>query len=293
MKEKRRSGWIKKHYGISRKTLELYEKKGYIHPRTDEEENRHRNKIYKDYSMEDIKSAWEIKTLIDIGYSHKDIQTMLEQNDYVNIRESISEKIDSLKEKQRRMEHLLKYAESIRRYGFLPAFPKDEGGALFNEHIESMRSVMEKTQEDDEAISKLTALLEKSTESDQADYQASIYEEVAGKPIGEWNYGDIQAVSCTMEFNTNLQLCCVLLSRLTERPVNDELVQLIVKHLYIHTMLNKVPGMPDQITPEWFGTHIPAYIYGSEMTLWIENLIGKENCKYAAMAVTYFGEKNS
>ncbi len=58
-----RSGWIAQHTGLSRRTMEDYVRRGYIHPRTDSRTNN-----YREYTWADIELAWRIKQLIRIGY---------------------------------------------------------------------------------------------------------------------------------------------------------------------------------------------------------------------------------
>ncbi len=292
------SGWIRKHRGISRRTLEIYEKKGYIHPRTDSEVNKTRDKKYKEYSEQDVETAWQIKTLIDIGYTHCDIASMMENNEYVNIRESIEGKIKELQEKRERLDFLMRYAETIRQLGVVPAYPKEQEEVLFEDYAEGMRQAFTDPCPEDvlleEAIqhsAEASANSGMSEEGAQAEYLVNMYETISRKPIREWTYEDVTAQSAATIFNAQLQYSCVLLSRLADRPINDETVQTIVQYLYDVTKNIHMEGKPDPMTPGWFGQHIPAFVYGSEMSLEMEQMIGKEKCRFIAEAISWFGER--
>lgn len=113
-----RSGWIAKHTGLSRRTMEDYTRRGYIHPRQSSSTNN-----YREYSREDIETAWRIKQLIAVGYRHEEIAEMLSSPRGLDIRESIAEKIEALRERQMRVERLIGYASRIMETGEIPPVP--------------------------------------------------------------------------------------------------------------------------------------------------------------------------
>ena len=112
-----RSGWIVKHTGISRKTLEDYERRGYIHPA------RSSQSSYREYTSEDIRTVWEIKQLILIGYTHKEIAAMLRTSGSLRYRQALRRKIHELEQKKDQLETILKRAKEIESTGKLPELP--------------------------------------------------------------------------------------------------------------------------------------------------------------------------
>ena len=116
-----RSGWIAKHTGLSRRTMEDYVRRGYIHPRQGGGTNN-----YREYTREDIETAWRIKQLILVGYSHEDIVKMLASPRGLDFRETIAEKIAALKERRSRLEWLIGYAERMAETGEIPPMPWTE-----------------------------------------------------------------------------------------------------------------------------------------------------------------------
>ncbi|MBO6163420.1 MAG: MerR family transcriptional regulator [Lachnospiraceae bacterium] len=110
-----RSGWIAQHTGLSRRTMEDYVRRGYIHPRTDSRTNN-----YREYTWEDIKLAWRIKQLIRIGYSHSEIAEMMASGGTPDFTSTIARKIDALKERQQRTQELIDCAERMMETGEIP-----------------------------------------------------------------------------------------------------------------------------------------------------------------------------
>ena len=110
-----RSGWIAKHTGLSRRTMENYAKRGYIHPQLEGGTNN-----YRGYSMRDIETAWKIKQLIVIGYTHAEIRSMLQSGGGLDVRDSIWEKIRLLEQEQHAVARAIAYARQIAETGEVP-----------------------------------------------------------------------------------------------------------------------------------------------------------------------------
>ena len=110
-----RSGWIRKHTGLSRRTMESYVRRGYIHPQTGSASNN-----YRGYSMSDIETAWKIKQLIAIGYTHAEISSMLKTSGTLEVSESIQEKIHLLEQKRSELSQTIAYARRISETGKIP-----------------------------------------------------------------------------------------------------------------------------------------------------------------------------
>lgn len=125
--------WIQKYLGISRKTLSVYEEKGFIVPieKPDDEYRMHK---YHEYSYEDVVRIWYIKLLVKMGYSLNDIQDMSDPN--YDFRDSIDVRIEALEKEKVRYEQLIGHAKMIKATGVLPALPKEMGSITFDEFLE-------------------------------------------------------------------------------------------------------------------------------------------------------------
>ena len=108
------------HIGISRKTLEDYERRGYIHPARSPSSN------YKEYTLEDIETVWNIKQLITIGYTHKEIGQMMLPGIDPGYKQSLHEKIRKMEKQISRLEKLIERAREMEASGILPALPVPE-----------------------------------------------------------------------------------------------------------------------------------------------------------------------
>jgi len=108
------------HIGISRKTLESYEKRGYIHPARD------KTSSYRNYTRQDIETAWRIKQLVGIGYTHAEIREMLQEADTYDFTKYISRKITELESKRQELEDIINHAREIESSGKLPPVPWPE-----------------------------------------------------------------------------------------------------------------------------------------------------------------------
>lgn len=115
-----RSGWIVKHIGISRKTLESYEKRGYIYPARDAASN------YRNYTRQDIETAWKIKQLVGVGFTHAEIKQLVGTAGMTDVTAIISGKIRELEGKLQQLEDVISGARQIERSGKLPPVPWPE-----------------------------------------------------------------------------------------------------------------------------------------------------------------------
>lgn len=109
-----------KHIGISRKTLESYEKRGYIYPARDAASN------YRNYTRQDIETAWKIKQLVGVGFTHAEIKQLVGTAGMTDVTAIISEKIRELESKLQQLEDVISGARQIERSGKLPPVPWPE-----------------------------------------------------------------------------------------------------------------------------------------------------------------------
>ena len=113
-----RSGWIAKNTGLTRKTMEDYVRRGYIHPL-----QSHQSNNYREYTDRDIEKAWTIKQLISIGYSHAEINEMIHSPGGLDVKQTIHGKIQRLEERKERVDQLIRYAHEIEERGTVPPCP--------------------------------------------------------------------------------------------------------------------------------------------------------------------------
>ena len=85
--------WVEDNLGISRKALRGFEKAGLM------PENK--GSQYRDYDDDDIDRIWAIRVLQGIGYSIKEIVTLVNDDDF-DFDSSLSKKIADLEEEKKK-----------------------------------------------------------------------------------------------------------------------------------------------------------------------------------------------
>lgn len=102
--------WIAQNVGVSRETVRLYVKKGYITPKQPD---------YKVlYSRKDVQKIIYVKMLIDIGYTHADIEKI--GRGKIDFCDGVTKKIDELKKEKEKIDMLIGVSEMIKLTGEVP-----------------------------------------------------------------------------------------------------------------------------------------------------------------------------
>ena len=110
--------WVEEHLGVTRKALRVFEKAGLM------PENK--GGQYRDYDDDDLDRIWTIRVLQGMGYSLKEIATMVSDDEF-DFDTSISQKVAQLEEKMVEMERHLGYAKTIKLTGRFPSRPNKMG----------------------------------------------------------------------------------------------------------------------------------------------------------------------
>lgn len=119
--------WVEDNLGVSRKALRGFEKAGLM------PENKGRQ--YRDYDDDDIDRIWAIRVLQGMGYSIKEIVTLVNDDDF-DFDSSLSKKVADLEEEKKKVERHLGYAKTIKFTGRFPSRPKKMGEIKFEDFQE-------------------------------------------------------------------------------------------------------------------------------------------------------------
>ena len=114
--------WIAKNIGITRETLAIYRgakyntknKYEFVTPETKEGKFTYK----RCYSKRDIQTIMKIKMLVDIGYSLKEAKQI--EDEKIDFRDIISEKIEKLEREKEKIENLLGVAKMMKITGLIP-----------------------------------------------------------------------------------------------------------------------------------------------------------------------------
>ncbi len=120
--------WIEKNMGISRKTLRYYEDKKLINPQRNAVNN------YREYSEEDIKIIWTIKTLVGMKFKMRQIEDWINDPEEFDFYKVISDNVTELEKDYEAHKHLLDVARTIKVTGRIPTV-NDVGTVKFEDFM--------------------------------------------------------------------------------------------------------------------------------------------------------------
>ena len=92
------------HLGLSQRALKYYEKEGLLEVRRDENG-------YRNYSTQDLERLKKISLYRKLGIATKDIESLLNTEDPVRLREILAQKRDQLQQDQTQLQSLEKYLD--------------------------------------------------------------------------------------------------------------------------------------------------------------------------------------
>lgn len=92
------------HLGLSQRALKYYEKEGLLEVRRDENG-------YRNYSTQDLERLKKISLYRKLGIAIKDIESLLNTEDPVRLREILAQKRDQLQQDQTQLQSLEKYLD--------------------------------------------------------------------------------------------------------------------------------------------------------------------------------------
>ena len=281
--------WIKKNMGISRKALRVYEEKNLLKP------NKNSANGYREYSVEDLERIWYIKLFVELGYSLKEIENIVNDPNF-DFRESISEKIKVLEEKRRQLDLLIGHAKFIKSTGMMPTVPKIMGSIKFADFVDYAYKTLNVDADPQSAMlyQILQYVLSKTnTEWDDQDIK-QLFEQIISKPESEWSeedmlpiiklFGDID-IKALLDQN----LYWEELASLSPCDVSHPNVQNLVKKIYDFERNHIFSEYSNKITPQWFALHAPTQFSASDIAIINERKFGKEKCEFIIAAIEYFG----
>jgi DNA-binding transcriptional MerR regulator len=277
-------GWIEKNMGISRKTLTSYERKGFIKPTRNSNNGK-----YREYSEEDLCRIWRVKTYVRLGYTWKEIEEMLNNPDFDH-RASIIKKIEELEEQRREMDKMIGYAKYIKKLGLFPSV-EEMGSIGFEEFIkEASESFNADT---NPKFAELFHMQEKLVTEPMAQEKAETLREalgcVASKPMDEWEKEDVEWMANFALDCVGSALCFDRAVSLFEYGISHPDVQAWVEEMYNYCSKPIKDMSGDQITPQWFASHVPGFFMDGDLSEDIVAIYGEEKRDFMAVAMLYFG----
>ena len=269
--------WVVENLGITRDMLRYYEKENLLPI----DETRNPSNKYRDYSEDDIERIWGIKLLIGIGFSAKEIFTLMNDPEY-DFDTAIAAKVEELEKKHDENVLYLEFAKSIKMLGRVPTTSKI-GSVRFDEFLQYAHENWNFY--DDPKLApcmKLSdTLMQRSPQEWGPDDVEHIYRLILDSGVEEMvhtytlhGYYQVIADMRDLEFSSDTV---------------QRVVRLLHEYLVRHNSESELDG---KITPQFLSKYTaPAFLDG-DVAKQHRQTYGEDGCIFIARALAYYGGYN-
>lgn len=271
------SGWVMKHFGITRGKLDKYDE--LISPDTRSDQQYNKNK-YREYRYEDIEQMWYIHMFSQMGMQMKEIKELVGQDEIV-FRETVIQRIEDLEAEKRRIEGMISIAKMCRVTGRIP-LPKDFATVPFADYREA---VLQKWSSNQSASSKLMMAL--------ADYrletsQSECLSDTTMAQLSELSEEDLLELS-KLDMVSMIEMAAIeqQLASLFPTDVSSEDVIENVKRYCV--LMQKIAG-EDDYPLNRVADHVSSQFFDGDASVELIRKYGKERQEYIASAFEYFAQ---
>lgn len=262
--------WVNDKLGITRNMIRDYEAKGLLPV--------NKNSAYRNFSDEDIEKLWNIKLLIGIGFTIKEIYALMNEPDF-DFDTAIAQKVAELERKHDEDLTNLNFAKTIKLTGQILT-TSQIGSTKFDEFLEYARKNW-------------------NLYSDPRTAPFMEAEEIfTSKKPQEWSPDDVERIleMCEnlgverMTYFYAIHAYCQVISDMKDIGYDSDTVQRVVKLLYKYFVSrNTSPELDGKTTPQFFARHMASTFLGGDVATRFEEYYGKEECIFIAKAVAYYG----
>lgn len=267
--------WVTENLGITRDMLRYYEKE---HLLPDKGMRNPTNK-YRDYSEEDIERIWGIKLLIGVGFTAKEIYSLMNDTEY-DFDTAIAQKVIELQQKHDENLIYLEFAKSINFMGRVPT-TSQIGSMRFDEFLEYAHENWNFY--DDPRSDPFMQLSDALISKEPSDWSPDELERLMDM------FGDTESMMHTFALHGYYQV----ISDMRELEYSSETVQRVVALLHRYLVdHNTEPELDGKITPQFVAKYTaPFFLEGDVATLHERNY-GKDGCLFIAQALAFYGGYN-
>lgn len=267
--------WVTENLGITRDMLRYYEKE---HLLPDKGMRNPTNK-YRDYSEEDIERIWGIKLLIGVGFTAKEIYSLMNDTEY-DFDTAIAQKVIELQQKHDENLIYLEFAKSIKFMGRVPT-TSQIGSMRFDEFLEYAHENWNFY--DDPRSAPFMQLSDALISKEPSDWSPDELERLMDM------FGDTESMMHTFALHGYYQV----ISDMRELEYSSETVQRVVALLHRYLVdHNTEPELDGKITPQFVAKYTaPFFLEGDVATLHERNY-GKDGCLFITQALAFYGGYN-
>lgn len=264
--------WVTENLGITRDMLRYYEKE-HLLPDTG---MRNPTNKYRDYSEEDIERIWGIKLLIGVGFTAKEIYSLMNDSEY-DFDTAIAKKVKELERKHDENLIYLEFAKSIKFMGRVPTTSKI-GSMRFDEFLEYAHENWNFY--DAPRSAPFMQLSDALISKEPSDWSPDELERLADI------FGDTESMMHTFALHRYYQV----ISDMRELDYSSEAVQRVVALLHRYLVdHNTEPELDGKITPQFVAKYTAPFFLEGDIATLHERNYGKDGCLFIARALAYYG----
>lgn len=264
--------WVTENLGITRDMLRYYEKE-HLLPDTG---MRNPTNKYRDYSEEDIERIWGIKLLIGVGFTAKEIYSLMNDSEY-DFDTAIAQKVKELERKHDENLIYLEFAKSIKFMGRVPTTSKI-GSMRFDDFLEYAHENWNFY--DDPRSAPFMQLSDALISKKASDWSPDELERLMDM------FGDTESMMHTFALHGYYQV----ISDMRALDYSSETVQRVVALLHRYLVdHNTEPELDGKITPQFVAKYTAPFFLGGDVAALHERNYGKDGCLFIAQALAYYG----
>lgn len=258
--------WVEENLGVTRKALRCFEEAGLMPKNIDSQ--------YRDYDEDDIDRIWAIRVMQGMGYSLKEIVSMVNDDEF-DFDSSISKKVEELEKEKEKVERHLGYAKTIKFTGRFPSRPRKMGEIKFEDFQE-------------QALEGWNII-----DDPQAQEYQQLVETYLTKSPEEWNNTDLGRMFSVLEEIATIDTEVLLVERVLPNAivkrkdlgVSHPEIQLMVKMIYEN---QKTVNQLQEITVKQFARFYSSSYLSGDIAKMKSQGFDEHDCEFIAEAVAYF-----
>lgn len=266
--------WVKENLGITLDMIRYYEKEKLL----PKKESRNPLNNYRDYSDKDIERIWGIKLLIGVGFTAKEIYSLMNDADF-DFNAAIAKKVEELERKHDEILIHLEFAKSIKLLGRVPNTAKI-GSVKFNDYLEYVHKNWNFY--DDPRTAPFMKTVDALVSNVPQEWSPADVERI----FELFKNSDVEEMMHAYALNGYYQV----ISDMKDIGYDSDIVQRVVRLLHEYIVShNAEPDLDGKITPQFFAKYTAPFFLDGDIAIQYEKSYGKEGCLFIARALAFYG----
>lgn len=266
--------WVKENLGITLDMIRYYEKEKLL----PKKESRNPLNNYRDYSDRDIERIWGIKLLIGVGFTAKEIYSLMNDADF-DFNAAIAKKVEELERKHDEILIHLEFAKSIKLLGRVPNTAKI-GSVKFNDYLEYVHKNWNFY--DDPRTAPFMKTVDALVSNVPQEWSPADVERI----FELFKNSDVEEMMHAYALNGYYQV----ISDMKDIGYDSDIVQRVVRLLHEYIVShNAEPDLDGKITPQFFAKYTAPFFLDGDIAIQYEKSYGKEGCLFIARALAFYG----